>query len=225
MLLELIISSLVAYLIGSIPIAYLLGRIKGVNVFAQGSKRAGTANIWTLVSPAYGIAVLLLDVAKGFAAILFAQWVGLSNYFIFIPALFGIIGHWNSPFTRMKGGEGAATLVGVSLGLYGIVAFPGYLLSTMTYMAMTKYLRTPHLSGGIVTFLVVTAVAVLAIAYSRESYAPLVGLASLPRPWGPLFTAPTVSAVIVVTSLSIIVVSRTYLRYKLNYRREISNTT
>jgi acyl phosphate:glycerol-3-phosphate acyltransferase len=120
-----IVALLISYLIGSLPTAYLFGRIlKGIDIRKVGSGNVGATNALRVLGKGPGIMVLFLDILKGFLAVVF-----LGNYFTNKPILFQehnlliimglccICGHnWNI-FLRFKGGKGIAVSFGVLLGL------------------------------------------------------------------------------------------------------------
>ena len=58
-------AALVGYLLGSIPFAYLVARLKGIDIFATGSRRAGAANVFWQVGRRRGMLVFACDVVKG----------------------------------------------------------------------------------------------------------------------------------------------------------------
>jgi len=121
-----IIAALVAsYLLGSIPTAYLFGRIlKGIDIRKVGSGNVGATNAMRALGRGPGITVLLLDILKGFIVVVF-----LGDYFVnkqiftqeynlrIIMGLCSVCGHNWTIFLRFKGGKGIATTFGVLLGL------------------------------------------------------------------------------------------------------------
>lgn len=107
-----------AYLLGSIPFAYIAGRlIKGVDIRQAGGGNVGALNTMREVGVAAGLGVLLADIAKGAAAVLIARWLGLSLIFVFIAGFAAVVGHNWPVFLKFKGGMGAATAMGVLLAL------------------------------------------------------------------------------------------------------------
>lgn len=122
---EIILGIILSYLIGSIPTAYIFGRlIKRVDIRKFGSGNVGATNAWRVLGKPVGIAVLLLDILKGFLPVvflggLFATRAGLADKTI-LPILLGlacICGHNWTLFLGFKGGKGIATTLGVLLGL------------------------------------------------------------------------------------------------------------
>ncbi len=109
-------AALVGYLLGSIPFAYLVARLKGVDIFATGSRRAGTANVFWHVGRYRGMMVFACDVLKGAVAVYVAWMFGGNELLLgMLAGTAAIAGHWKSVFTGFKGGDGMVVLVGVSL--------------------------------------------------------------------------------------------------------------
>jgi acyl phosphate:glycerol-3-phosphate acyltransferase len=109
------ITTAVSYLLGTIPFGYLLVRIfKGEDVRASGSGNIGATNV-ARKSPALGVATLLLDAAKGLAAVLVARvlFSGPHQQLIMTTAaLFAVLGHLFPVWLKFRGGKGVATSLG-----------------------------------------------------------------------------------------------------------------
>jgi glycerol-3-phosphate acyltransferase PlsY len=105
----------VSYLLGSTPFGYLLVRIfKGEDVRTSGSGNIGATNV-ARKSPALGIATLLLDAAKGLAAVLVARalFSGPHQQLIMTTAaFFAVLGHLFPVWLKFRGGKGVATSLG-----------------------------------------------------------------------------------------------------------------
>lgn len=113
-----------SYLLGSIPFAYIFGRvIKGTDIRKFGSGNVGATNALRLLGPLFGITVLILDILKGMLAV---TW--LADYFLpyfsgsavtlrILFAIACICGHNWTLFLRFKGGKGVATTLGAITGL------------------------------------------------------------------------------------------------------------
>jgi glycerol-3-phosphate acyltransferase PlsY len=110
-----LITAVVGYLLGSIPFGYLLVRIfKGEDVRVSGSGNIGATNV-ARKSPALGAATLLLDAAKGLAAVLVARVLfgGPHQPLIMTTAaFFAVLGHLFPVWLRFRGGKGVATSLG-----------------------------------------------------------------------------------------------------------------
>lgn len=116
-----------AYLIGSIPFGYLIGRAKGVDIRTAGSRNIGATNVGRVLGRKWGCLCFALDVAKGLLPVLVAglllrpaqgapelhrqaAWLGV--------ALGCILGHMFTLWLGFRGGKGVATSLGVVLGFY-----------------------------------------------------------------------------------------------------------
>jgi len=110
-----LIAAAASYLLGSIPFGYLLVRIfTGEDVRSSGSGNIGATNV-ARKSPALGVATLLLDAAKGLAAVLVAQvlFSGPHQQLIMTTAaFFAVVGHLFPVWLKFRGGKGVATSLG-----------------------------------------------------------------------------------------------------------------
>lgn len=113
-----------SYLIGSIPSAYILGRLaKGIDIREHGSGNVGATNAFRVLGPYIGLTVLFLDGLKGFICVValadFIIQQGLTFDPLLLRILLGIAavaGHSLTIFLRFKGGKGMATTLGVLIG-------------------------------------------------------------------------------------------------------------
>ncbi len=113
------------YLLGALPFAHIASRLRGIDVFSTGSTLAGTANVFFNVGHRTGAVVLVGDVAKGSAAV-FAAWaMGVPPALMLVAGGAAVVGHWKSVFSRFRGGDGMAPLMGVSLALMPALAVLG----------------------------------------------------------------------------------------------------
>ena len=111
----------IAYIIGSIPIAYLLGKRSIIDITKVGSKNVGTVNVWRSLGWRPGMSVLVFDVGKGVFIMALALGLGLSEWLAFSLAMAVTIGHNFSLFLGFKGGKGAAVVFGLSLVILPII--------------------------------------------------------------------------------------------------------
>ncbi len=120
-----IIALLASYLLGSLPTAYLFGRLlKGIDIRKSGSGNVGATNALRVLGFGPGITVLIIDILKGLIVVSFLGdcfagkgilWQ-VQNLRI-IMGLCCICGHNWTIFLQFKGGKGIATSLGVLLGL------------------------------------------------------------------------------------------------------------
>jgi acyl phosphate:glycerol-3-phosphate acyltransferase len=110
-----LIAAAIGYLLGAIPFGYLLVRIlKGQDVRATGSGNIGATNV-ARTSPRLGAATLLLDAAKGLAAVLVARALFSGPHQALImttAACFAVLGHLFPVWLKFGGGKGVATTLG-----------------------------------------------------------------------------------------------------------------
>lgn len=123
---KLLASILVGYLLGSIPFAYVAGRFRGVDIFSTGSRTAGTANVFWNIGHRTGTGVFVADVAKGSAAVAIAQLLDVSGPLVLLAGAAAVMGHWKSIFSGFRGGDGMATLIGVTLVVAPSMAILGF---------------------------------------------------------------------------------------------------
>lgn len=108
----------VAYLLGSIPSAYLIGRwMKGLDLREDGDGRLGAALTRRRVGLFGSIIVSCMDVGKGAAAVLLAKALGLPLPVMVTSGLAVVVGHNWSLFINFKGGKGALATYGALLVL------------------------------------------------------------------------------------------------------------
>ena len=109
----------IAYLVGSIPFGYLLVKWRtGADVRAAGSGNIGATNVLRTTGRVAGVITLLLDIAKGYVAVLIAgRLTGDSELWTSAAALAVMAGHAYPLFLRFHGGKAVASFVGAFLRL------------------------------------------------------------------------------------------------------------
>ena len=141
-------SIFLSYLLGSLPFAYLLSLIFKKNIFYLGTMQAGATNVWREVNKPLGLIVFFLDVIKGFISIYFSKKIGINDQLIIIPALLTIIGHWNSPFTKLRGGDGLSTFIGIGLGISVALVLPMYVVGFIVAFIIRLRFKHPTIIAG-----------------------------------------------------------------------------
>lgn len=118
---KIILSIIAAYLIGSIPTAYIFAKIfKGIDIRSAGSGNVGATNAFRVLGKLPGILVLIIDIAKGvISTALLADFTTFPDMLVWrvVLGLIVVIGHNWTIFLRFKGGKGMATSLGVLIGL------------------------------------------------------------------------------------------------------------
>jgi len=128
-----VLSIIIGYLLGSIPAAYIVSRLrKGIDIRDVGSRNMGGANVMREIGTHEGVFVGLFDVAKGAGAILIAQALNVSELWVFGAGFGALVGHSFPVFAGFRGGWGAATAIGIffvlaptaTLVVLAVVAIP-----------------------------------------------------------------------------------------------------
>jgi glycerol-3-phosphate acyltransferase PlsY len=118
-----VLAMVIGYLLGSIPSAYLIGRlVRGVDIRKVGGGNVGAVNTMREIGTLPGLGVFLADMAKGALAVLIAQWLGLHPYWVFAAGLMTVVGHNWPVWLKFKGGQGLATTMGV-LAVFSPIPF------------------------------------------------------------------------------------------------------
>ena len=137
------LSTLLAYLFGSIPFGYLIVRWqKGTDVRATGSGSIGATNVMRSLGVAGFLATFILDVGKGSVAVLLAAWLtGDDPRWKAVAATVAILGHCFPVWLTFRGGKGVATGVGVFIALAPIqvglaVAIFAVVVATWRYVSL-----------------------------------------------------------------------------------------
>ncbi len=114
-----ILTSLVfGYLLGAIPVAALISRWHGVNIFSVGTGLPGASNVLRSVGKVPAFLVLIGDMGKGATAVMASDQLGISGPWLLVPAAAAVVGHWRSVFTGFRGGDGLATLGGSIVAMF-----------------------------------------------------------------------------------------------------------
>ena len=114
---------LLSYLIGALPTAYLLAKLKGLDLRQHGSGNIGATNAWRVLGKKIGVITLLLDILKGLVAVIVIARVFpfkmIGDLFLreLTCGLAAILGHNFPVYLKFRGGKGVATSLGVFLGL------------------------------------------------------------------------------------------------------------
>jgi acyl phosphate:glycerol-3-phosphate acyltransferase len=139
------LTTLLAYLLGSVPFGYILVRIfHGGDIRATGSGNIGATNV-ARSSPALGLATLVLDAAKGFFAVAIATALqggdsGARERYaaMALAALVAVLGHMFPVWLRFRGGKGVATGVGAFLAIVPKAILLAFLMFA-TMLALFRY--------------------------------------------------------------------------------------
>ncbi len=147
---------IVAYLIGSVPTAYIFARLlKGVDIRQYGSGNVGATNASRVIGRVPAIIVLAIDIFKGYMATTL-----IANSFLYItpvtrPELYQVLcgmaaitGHNWPVFLKFKGGKGVATSAGVVIGLIPKIFWLGFLAWAIAFF-LTGYVSVASILASV----------------------------------------------------------------------------
>ena len=159
-LLGIILATLVAYLLGAIPIAAWVSRRRGVDIFNVGTGLPGASNVRRSVGNVSGGLVLIGDLAKGLLSIVVAKQMQVDGLWLLLPCLFMVVGHWKSIFTGFRGGDGIATLGGAMIALFPLNGFIAAVIASVVTLGGQKLPYTSLLGTvtGVVALICLAAV-------------------------------------------------------------------
>lgn len=156
-MLLIIISIIIAYLIGSISSSIVICKIaKKPDPRTQGSGNAGATNMLRIAGKKLAFITLISDIAKGTIVILLGRLLGLQDIVLGLLALAVLIGHAYPIFFKFKGGKGIATGLGVMFALSPLLG----IAATITWIIIAILFRYSSLAA-LVTFVLAPFYALL----------------------------------------------------------------
>ena len=186
-MLRIIFAIIAAYLIGSIPTSYLIGKAMGIDVRKEGSGNVGATNVLRAVGKLPALITLIIDILKGVASVTLLAYVFFSkdltvsfDHFRVLLGLSAIVGHNWTIFLKFKGGKGVATSCGVMAVLLpapmaiAVVVFIATLLITR-YVSLGSILLslTVPISAAIIgkdiELVILAVIACILISYRHKA--------------------------------------------------------
>jgi len=136
------------YLLGSLPFGYWVPRlVAGVDIRTVGSGNTGATNVWRTQGFKLGVAVAVLDIAKGAAAALIARWLA-DDLVAVLAGLAAMLGHARPIFLGFaRGGKAVATLGGVGLALAPLATLSAAVVWIVVFLAF-RYASLASLVGA-----------------------------------------------------------------------------
>jgi glycerol-3-phosphate acyltransferase PlsY len=177
--------ALIGFALGSIPFAWILGRIlAGVDIRSLGSGNVGATNLARSLGYRAGLVAFLLDAAKGAAAVLVARRIapGAESAPLWAGGM-AVVGHVFTPFLRFRGGKGVATGAGVfavlapaslvvALAVFVLAVAIGRMVSLASVLACVALpVAQVALGSDAGTILLAGLVGALVIARHRPNFA------------------------------------------------------
>lgn len=115
---QLVVGVVIAYLLGSIPVGLVVGRVaKGIDIREFGSGKTGFTNVVRTVGARWGVVALAGDLAKGAAAVLIALVISDEPVVAMAAGMAAAVGHDWPVFAGFQGGRGVAASFGVILAM------------------------------------------------------------------------------------------------------------
>lgn len=143
-----IAATVVGYLLGSIPFAFLFARRHGIDLRQAGSGNVGATNVLRTTGVAAAVAAMCLDAAKGSVAVIAFQRAAAEPTPAVLAGLASIVGHIYPVWLGFKGGKGVATAAGVFVVLapaaVGVAA-----LAFLIAVAISRYVSVGSLAAAI----------------------------------------------------------------------------
>lgn len=146
---NLVLISIAAYLLGSIPFGLLFARLfSGPDVRAAGSGNIGAANVARVVGKSAGILTLIFDAGKGSAAVwLAARYSEENAAWMMIAGIAALAGHCFPVWLKFRGGKGVATAAGVFLILSPLATL-GAVLLFLAIVGSWRYVSLGSISAA-----------------------------------------------------------------------------
>lgn len=151
-----IIPVLISYLLGSVPFGYLIAKSLGISDIRQhGSGNIGATNVIRVVGFKVGIAVYILDIAKGSAAVLvgkqfyavYGSTIFPHEIFLLICTIAAVLGHIFPVFIKFKGGKGASTILGAVMVMMPLESAVTFLVFIITLFSF-RYVSLATMTAG-----------------------------------------------------------------------------
>lgn len=158
---SLVITAIVAYLWGSLPSGYWMGKVlrgRDFDIRAYGSHKIGATNVQRTLGTVPAIIVFMLDLSKGIGPALLAKYVPFfqgTGWGILVAGLCTLLGHCFPVFIGFKGGRGVLTGAGVML-IISPLAFLIGAITTFSTIGISRYVSLGSLAGCLATIICAT---------------------------------------------------------------------
>lgn len=150
-----VLALVIGYLLGSIPSAYIASRwLTGRDIRRLGGGNVGGLNTFREIGPGAGLAVVVVDIGKGAAAVAIAYGLlGVSQPLVLLTGLAAVIGHNWMVWLKFSGGKGMGAAMGslvVIMPLYGYTA--GFFIFLGIILGLWAATRNTALAMGVGLF-------------------------------------------------------------------------
>jgi glycerol-3-phosphate acyltransferase PlsY len=158
-----VLGLLAAYLIGAIPVGFLMARAAGTDIRRSGSGNIGATNVLRTLGTGPAVLTLAGDIVKGYVAVSSARAIGTEPWAAAAGAVAAIVGNCWPVFLGFRGGKGVATGLGAFLALIPWAVAPAAVL----WLAVTALSRYVSLASVVACLSLPVGAAVL--GYPRHS--------------------------------------------------------
>lgn len=173
----------IGYLLGSIPTAYLIGRMrKGVDVRQVGVGNMGAANVFREIGRREGIIVWAVDVAKGAGAILIAQALQVTQPWVLGAGAAALLGHSFPVYIGFRGGKGAATTMGIFLALAPAPILITFAMLIIPFLVLRRIFAAICIVSPILPFLIWKMEDSIILAWYAAALLLFMALRNIPCP-------------------------------------------
>lgn len=145
-----------AYLVGSIPFAFIVARRRGVDLRARGSRNVGASNVLRTAGVKSAVTAMCLDSVKGSLAVLIAYRLSNELALSVAAGLASVVGHIYPVWLGFRGGKGVATAAGVFavLAPFALLAASGVFVVAVW---ITRYISIGSMAGAAALTIVAAA--------------------------------------------------------------------
>lgn len=148
---------IVCYLMGCIQSAYIIGKLRKIDIREHGSKNAGASNAFTVMGWKTGVLVGLIDIAKCAIPVAILTLLFPDNNLIHVVGGISVVlGHVFPVFMGFRGGKGTASLVGMALGLHPLLfVVAGLAIVLGTFISQYIAIGTVVMLAAILVWMIV----------------------------------------------------------------------
>jgi len=150
---------IIAYLLGSVPMGYVMGRLYGVDIRKYGSGKTGGTNLARLVGWPKTIPVIIGDPAKAAIAILLARYVTHNEVIAVLAALAALAGHNWPIYIGFRGGRGVGPVVGALIVFEPIIAAIA-IVAGVAVALLSRYVSLGSILGSALAIVLALASAI-----------------------------------------------------------------
>src|SRR5690625_4467280 len=151
---EYVIFGLIAYLLGSIPFALVVGKVGfNIDIRDHGSGNLGATNTFRTLGILAGSIVTVCDILKGTIATIIPLFIIGPESYPLIFGIFAVLGHTYPIFAKFKGGKAVATSGGIFLGVSPLL----FIIMVATFIItlyLSKYVSLSSMITGVVSVIV-----------------------------------------------------------------------